>query len=73
MAERTEIKQVQCKDCALFLPDTVGNGQGLGNCTIYQNTPELDKQRVFIVLGNKQFWGGNDNINNRFCQKFESK
>jgi len=71
-----------CIQCRLFIPDSIGTGQGIGRCRVY----EFHKKKGFIGgvnktsllrrLGNKDyegdlFWGGE--LQNRTCFKFEQK
>lgn len=68
----------QCADCALFVPDCIGFGQGIGRCQAFEDYKALNPSPValdktFRMLGNKVFWGGNDGNNNRFCEKFVRK
>lgn len=66
--------EARCADCKLFLPDTVGDGFGVGRCQAFEDykneSPGLDKlERAFRCLGNQLFWGGSGGYP-RACSKF---
>ena len=69
---------IRCSSCSNFIPDTVGLGQGLGECKVYndyrnKNVSEQQLKNAFVALGNESFWCGNGGGRARNCSKFESK
>ncbi len=68
----------QCCDCRHFIADTVGGGDGVGECAEYEaykkkkpSPKQLDK--AYRLLGNKSFFGGNNGVLDRYCDKYLSK
>lgn len=67
----------RCATCQHFLPDTIGFGQGIGNCQKYddyeaQGATEQQLKIAFRKLGNELFWGGLFD-RSRNCIKYEEK
>jgi len=60
-----------CKTCANFIPDKVGDGSGIGRCRVYASTPDKEKVSMLYRLGAggvHVFWGGDGN---RECEFFK--
>jgi len=60
-----------CKTCANFIPDRVGDGSGIGMCRIYANATDTNKVSILYRLGAggvPVFWG---TPGNRECEFFE--
>ena len=72
-----EISGVSCCHCAHFIPDKIGDGTGLGECKVYnwvrENRPKAVESYFRTELGNKVFWGGDNNVHDRHCVKFKGK
>ena len=69
---------IRCSLCSNFIPDTIGFGQGLGECKVYNDyikkgANEYQLKMAFIALGNELFWCGSGGGRDRSCSKFESK
>jgi hypothetical protein len=71
---------VSCSKCALFIPDKIGDGSGIGTCQAYEqykasgaSSKALDK--AFKALGDKVFWRGTlkDDKGDRYCTKHKPK
>lgn len=65
-----------CQSCLYFVPDSIGFGQGIGFCKQYEHyrskgltDKEMDK--LFLMLGNRLFWGSTHHNPDRECFKFE--
>jgi hypothetical protein len=66
-----------CAQCAQFLPDKVGSGDGLGKCREYstrkrQGASTQELRELLIIMGNDPnyplFWGGT--LIDRKCERF---
>lgn len=70
---------VSCAQCQYFLPDTIGSGDGIGKCRIYEHyaskgLPDKKLNKLFIQLGNKLFWCGTDtDKKDRYCDKYKKR
>lgn len=69
---------MHCPHCQHFIPDTIGFGQGIGQCHKYedykaQGASDAQLARAYILLGNKLFSGGENctDYNRRYCDKYE--
>lgn len=72
-----ELELVHCARCAHFAPDTVGSGEGVGSCRVYEayrdkGASQKNLDAAFVRLGGKLFWRGNDDIDNRYCDRFKA-
>ena len=66
---------VWCVDCALFVPDAIGDGAGVGSCLAYESYRSKRPSPValdsaFRMLGGQLFWGGRGG-SGRNCEKYE--
>lgn len=72
---------ISCRDCKHFLPGTIGNGSGIGQCAEYNaylaTKPSAQGKRMALMsLGQNPncevFWGGSRNgVNTRTCEKYQ--
>lgn len=74
--DRNKANEVCCHDCIRFIPDTIGSGDGLGSCKVYDHYhakgySQSQLRALLIELGNSPdyhlFWGGHGK---RKCSKF---
>lgn len=77
MTEREQNK-ARCANCQHFIPDTIGFGQGIGNCKKYEDykqkgASEQQLKIAFLQLGNELFWAGSGGGRPRNCSKYEEK
>ena len=61
--------EIKCCHCAEFIPDKIGSGQGIGECKIYNASPN---KQTFLKLGKAIFWGGQGG-RERNCGFFKEK
>ena len=66
-----------CCHCANFIPDTIGDGMGIGNCKVLEDYKAKGASQKAIdaayeKLGGRLFWGG-DGGYPRDCIKFKQK
>lgn len=64
---------VKCADCAWFLRDKIGDGNGLGSCHKFEDYKLMKPSqraidKAFKQLGGKPFWP----LVDRYCEKFEA-
>jgi len=72
-------QNASCAICRYFTPDTIGSGEGIGICKVYNHyekkgMTQRDLDNLFKnVLGGKVFWRGTDTERlDRNCQKYIS-
>jgi hypothetical protein len=71
-----EVILVSCAKCKGFIPDPIGDGFGIGKCKVYEHYKDKGESQDRLdalfknELGNKPFWRGNDDRDDRNCKKF---